>query len=297
MRLTNSMRCSEGRDVGRTTRPIGPCNLCRSTRKLSYEHVPPRSAFNDEATPVYSFEGAMARYQGEDARYEKIEQQGSGYTTLCCEDGAGGSGCNQFLNERYVPEYRAWARGVARMWKDLPDDEEHDQSLLPLTATINVHETRPLNFIKQVVAMHLAIRSHDDAVRHRALADFVLDPEATGLPEGYRIYFACVRGSEARYISGAVGFDFERGGEVELSEVAFPPFATVLMHGDGDFPMSGVDITALADCKPGEKRDLKFVVPIGFVHVPYLAGDYRTRAMIDNHYGPKGEPPGENVAD
>lgn len=80
------------------------CRICREApATLSYEHVPPRAAFNDEPTTVYGLADWLAREEDGQMRGGRIEQRGAGASTLCAR-------CNNNTGSWYGTELALAAR-------------------------------------------------------------------------------------------------------------------------------------------------------------------------------------------
>ena len=72
---------------------MGTCRLCSSWGQLSFEHVPPQSAFNDE--PVLAIvDGDMFSIGPDEEVSGRIQQRGAGGHTLCIK-------CNPKLGRWY----------------------------------------------------------------------------------------------------------------------------------------------------------------------------------------------------
>ncbi len=60
------------------------CRVCRrNVARLTFEHVPPRAAFNSERTRVYGLEHWLQRGERGELHGGRIEQRGAGDLTLC----------------------------------------------------------------------------------------------------------------------------------------------------------------------------------------------------------------------
>jgi hypothetical protein len=70
----------------------GTCRIWGLLRELTYEHVPPRCAFNPAPARMYSVEQWVIVESGGPAKY-RDQQRGSGYVTLCdeCNNRRGGA--------------------------------------------------------------------------------------------------------------------------------------------------------------------------------------------------------------
>src|SRR4051794_9983412 len=85
---------------GRDT-PLGPCHLCGGIRPLSFEHVPPRAAFNNQPVIVAAGASMLGCRPGAPVR-GRVEQRGAGDRTLCIP-------CNTTTGHLYGPSFVQWA--------------------------------------------------------------------------------------------------------------------------------------------------------------------------------------------
>ena len=84
--------------------PVGTCNICGRYGELSYEHVPPRSAFNDRKVLLASVDAYWNHGpgQGRAPRGRQL-QAGYGAHTLC-------ERCNRTTGKWYVSYFADWCR-------------------------------------------------------------------------------------------------------------------------------------------------------------------------------------------
>ena len=54
----------------------GICHICGKEGELTFEHIPPRNALNNQSAKMYSGDGLIKRMQGEKSKYE-IQQAGA----------------------------------------------------------------------------------------------------------------------------------------------------------------------------------------------------------------------------
>src|SRR5271168_3888346 len=80
---------------------FGPFHLCGMVGKLSFEHVPPESAFNDRRALRTAFENLLEADDLDNLPY-RVQQRGAGAFTLCEK-------CNTDTGGWYVPGYSDWA--------------------------------------------------------------------------------------------------------------------------------------------------------------------------------------------
>jgi hypothetical protein len=253
------------------------CRICRSAEaKLSFEHVPPRSAFNEEPTMVYGLDAWLARTDEGEMEDGKIEQRGAGAHTLC-------ERCNNNTGSWYGNELALAARAGARILLDAPL-EEFDALTEPRYAQIGIKKTErhphPLRFIKQIVTMLLATSPPELTLGHPDLGDFVLDRERTGLPDRYQFYLSLFAGPMARSTGIVVHFDGKRGRWDTVVEVAYPPYAYLMSIDSEPDVVESCNITGMVDVGYDQRADLELDLLIGFGHTPFPT-DYRTKAMIE----------------
>jgi hypothetical protein len=183
---------------------------------LSFEHVPPKRAFNNGRQVVVSGVRALEIQPGVPPK-GRVVQGGVGDHTLC-ED------CNNNTGSWYAPALISWAHQVRDVLV-----AASGRPTLPVP-----YQLFPLRVLKQVVAMFFSINS--DALRrhHPQLARFVRDREAHPLPRPFRAFAYMTAGEAGR----AVGFAQLRRGPARwrISELTSPPFGFVLML-DGPGPL------------------------------------------------------------
>ena len=130
------------------------CRLCGECKQLTYEHVPPKSAYNREPLKSYSLSDYWALSSGKPATYVN-EQRGAGYYATCAS-------CNSNSGTWYVGEFARWVEAGAevvvrelstlRANAERPSDDD-------IVARMKLRGTYPGRFAKQVVAMLLAINA------------------------------------------------------------------------------------------------------------------------------------------
>ncbi len=115
-------------------RPRGTCRICgRNVAELTFEHVAPRAALNNEQTRVYGIDDWMRR--GDDGLLTagRVEQRGAGDYTLCAD-------CNNKTGSWYGTELRRAAKSAGRILRQLPLDEL-DAKLEPTWASESANIT------------------------------------------------------------------------------------------------------------------------------------------------------------
>lgn len=136
---------------------FGICHLCGSSGKLSFEHVPPEAAFNDQRV----LEADIHTLIGGDLIRElekptgKFNERGAGKFTLC-ED------CNTSTGGWYARSYIEFARQVFPLC----------HKVSPGTTVTIQCSIRPLDVLKQILVMFCSASSPSFAQKHPRLVRY-----------------------------------------------------------------------------------------------------------------------------
>ena len=233
----------------------GKCALCGKKCELTFEHIPPKGAFNSTPTrPVSGVELFKGEVLNDDSRmpwdtsgmrYEN-QQQGMGRYSLCQE-------CNNNTGSWYADDYITFARTLDNaMVNRKPDNDEN---------AIGFRGMYPLRLIKQVLAMFCSLLSPDDS-RIDDIRKFVLDKNATGLDKTkYKVcaYFTNSTLMKHTGVTVVLRGDLSNLKSMAMSEITAYPLGYILYFNPIDtWDYHGVDITACADFKYDEKADILF---------------------------------------
>lgn len=255
--------------MGRPSR-TGKCHICGKISKLSYEHIPPASAFNDTSAKVYS---ALDIIQGGGLPWEtdgvpgKILQRGVGDYTLCVP-------CNSFTGAKYAKDFISACRqamGSERV--QLRSDIGR--------ARVGVLNINPLNFGKQVLAMFASVNNENFFDGQPRLRELVLDEKAHGISsEEYGLFMYLYMGGMGRNagVSARMSMSGNSTISTELSAMPFG-FVLVLKPDRDNLPECGTEITRILDYEPGTVGDFLFELPM-FVQNSPMPLDFRTKEDI-----------------
>ena len=239
------------------------CRICGTDGPLSWEHVPPEAAYNDQRI-VRATQEQMETPGTWDGQRGHVQQRGGGDYTLC-------ERCNNNTGAWYGSEYATWAKQALERLAQIPAREE-SPFFVPFRG-------RPLRFLKQAVAMFFSTNRVGFASDHPTLVKFVLDRSETGLPPKYRFDLVLVRGGFAR-ASGIYGSTNLAAGTTEVaSEVAHYPFALRLILSDGGSERHGA-IEHFARFGPDEEREVWLYTIAGHVSTKF-PGDYRSPERVE----------------
>lgn len=253
--------------MGRRKTEHGRCRLCGEIKKLSFEHIPPRSSFNKNT--VYHISSIKDSLESGDFLNPKIKgttkQGGTGNNSLCID-------CNNFLGRTYVDSYNGWVHvGIDRLkvYNDSP-------------ISFIIQDFEPLKVLKQIFSMFISMDDEDCYDRHKDLCDYVRDPNSNKLPEEYRILTYLNNVGNTFYIPPMSYGNFKTGLLVFCTELTFSPFGYVFTIGNNNTIDKLIDITSFNRYKFEDKVSIEFYnlhkLP---KHLP-VPLDYRTEQEINN---------------
>jgi hypothetical protein len=239
----------------------GHCCICGRHDELSFEHVPPRAAFNDQRIFVKRgralFErGLIGRH---DADKGEPQQRGAGEYTLC-------NPCNSATG-RYGRAYAEWALEAARLLMAAPGK-------LQLAYPYHLF---PLRVMKQVVCMFMSASGPELRSRIPYLEKFVMDKRQVGLPPDVRIHAGLTHGNFSR-TAGVSGL-LAHGTPHVFAEIAFRPFVFIMTLASRCPEPRMVDVSVFAQYHIDQPGVLYLPLPVLDVRSQYPS-DYRSEQEI-----------------
>ncbi|MBL0682320.1 hypothetical protein JJQ60_02215 [Aquimarina mytili] len=185
----------------------GTCRICGKFGKLTFEHVPPQSAFN--TNPVF-FQKSVHLHDKKSPLYGKRirSNQGAGGYYLC-------KSCNNLTGSYYGESYKKFAyMGMMaltnRIWASKVITFEY--------------AIQPLNILKQVLSMFMSIDTSDQLLNLEGLSKFLLDKDSQALPENIRVF---VYHTATKQVRNGWGMARTEKGFHTLGEITYPPFGLV----------------------------------------------------------------------
>jgi len=225
----------------------GKCALCGQECELTFEHIPPRAAFNSTPAKPVTGEGMLKDGQmpwDTTGLPYKNQQQGMGKYTLC-------QMCNNNTGSWYGDDYRIVAQVIHSILSKPID---------PKYQAFGIREIHPLRFIKQVLSMFCSINNFDDT-RINAIRQFVTNKDAVGLDASeYRLCMYLTKSNLVKYAPLSVVLSLGESGceAMALSEITAYPLGFLLYFNPTDtFHYDGLDITHFADCKYDDVADIQ----------------------------------------
>jgi hypothetical protein len=243
---------------------IGTCRICGFVGELSFEHVPPKSAYNNQRLFAYTFEKTHKIRNGEKV-YADIQQGGAGSYTLCQR-------CNNFTGSYYASHFVEWCKNGF----EILEMSNGNPSLI----TMNL--IYPLRILKQIITMFFSMESGNWREFHSELERFVLNRDSKYLNPNYRFFiYYCSRNEDNVYRRNGMSAlgDINKHTFTVISEISHPPFGYVMTIDSQPDDSRLCEITNFANFGYNEfihfSRKLS-VLPT----VTQFSGDYRTQEEV-----------------
>ena len=249
---------------------IGKCRLCgKENVELTFEHVPPESAFNNQRVQLINRSDALECLTNPDKRIEDIDklhyvdqQRGDGGYYLCAD-------CNSKTGKWYVKAYSEFIQSAMKVIA--PNDIKHGTYIKIVT-----HAIYPLSILKQVMAMFCDIVStfSEDVY----LRNFLLNRNSNEFDKTkYRIFMFGFGGGYLRRSSCFGTFDSNTNSGMIQSEIISPPVGFNLYIDPPE------NLKSL-DC---EITDFAFVPYNKMVDVEFILHTKGTYSMFPGIYTPE----------
>lgn len=233
---------------------VGQCRLCRRENiELTFEHIPPESAFNNKKVELVSGEDMLSAisdaarkpWDMEGLPYV-IQQRGDGGYYLC-------SKCNNNTGEWYVKKYSDFIQNAM----EIISKQKINHGDCFTLKTVGIY---PLEIIKQILVMFCDI--NPNLSRDERLRNFLLTPESNDFdPEKYRIVMFGFGGGIPRRSTCFGTFNTNNMQAVLQSEIISPPFGFILyIDPPSKLPSNDLDITNLAFMPYDEKQNIEFTM-------------------------------------
>ena len=241
---------------------VGTCHICGVHAKLSFEHVPPRAAFNDRPIVQASIEKLIKKERNLDYLKGKTYQRGAGGYTLCEQ-------CNSLTGGWYGSAFVDWTYQVAQVLL-LAKGE---------SSLYYPYRIFPLRVIKQIICMFFSTNGEKFREAQQGLVRFVLNKENKFLDPHIRIY--CFYNPTARSRqSGVAGIlNFHTHSSRIISEIIFPPMGYVMSLNNIKPDERLFDITFFSNYRYNDWKEFGLRLPSLPIYT-YLPGDYRSRKEV-----------------
>lgn len=237
----------------------GICRICKKRSKLSFEHIPPKAAFNKytKFRSIPFLEYVQNSHKEDYNPKAKLQQGGLGDYCLC-------RNCNSFLGNNYVPDYFK----MAQVGKSIFQAKDFEKAIF---TTIDIS---PLRFLKQVIAMFVCMNDSKFTDQEPELLKFLQNPKEKNLPEKYRVFMYLNNVGQLRNLTTM--FTNTHG---YVNELTFPPFGFVLSM-EPKYSFSLTEITHFKNIDEDYRDEVKYMLLNLPTHLPFPT-DYRTLEEIE----------------
>lgn len=256
---------------------FGKCALCGKECELTFEHIPPRKAFNWFPEKNYSGDQLINTVSDESRRpwdfkglkYNN-DQKGSGAYSLC-------QSCNNLTGTWYGDYYVTLAKDFHLV---MMNEKPNANQFVYVKAKL-----KPLPIIKQIVSMFCSTNNFGGTDSPmQILRNFVLDKNSNSLPkENFKIGMYLFAGGvqrrcpyTVRCLTGPNGTFIEK-----VSEIATYPLGFILYFDPSkELKMPCVDITYFCDFDYDEERTIEMTIPVHECNIMFPC-DFRSKAEIN----------------
>lgn len=252
----------------------GKCSICGRECNLSFEHIPPRAAFN--SFPLKSISGDSfiklvtsknrKPWDIEGLKYENL-QRGSGLYSLCQE-------CNNYTGTMYGTEYVKIARDLSIY---LSRESNLDNATM---FEAKIKEFYPLRFIKQVLSMFCSTTS-GLVDSFPIIKDALLNKDILIENPDFNIYMFVLKNQRISW-AGANAVAIKGSNEpLMISELVAYPFGFVFDYDDklkDNYKM--LSISSFLSYKYDEQVEMMMVVPMHERNMPFPL-DFRTKSQFE----------------
>lgn len=229
----------------------GNCAICGKYETLTFEHIPPKKAFNNSPIQVQLHEQL---FDYESHKYQTFSRKNNGFGryTLCQK-------CNNLTGDWYARDYIEFASQGMENYKATDKGD---------IGVKGEYTFKPLNVLKQVIAIFLSADHNGSLQADKELIEFILNKEKVGLSKKYKVFiYSSV--SKKKRLNGIQTIRTSKGAFVNWSEFNFNPFGFVLAVDSVPPNDYMVDISKFGDCRYNDLLTLNITMPYFVISSPF----------------------------
>lgn len=181
------------------------CCICGEEKELTYEHIPPKAAFNHFGLKLYDFYDYIIN---NNTKYQHL-QKGAGRYSLCAK-------CNNDTGTWYGTAYAEFANQGMRYYR------QKAKGIISVPYTIY-----PLRVLKQVVSMFASAKGAIWCENNPTIRSFLLDPNYRKLPPNVDVRMYMVDKGRSKIEPTAGQMNVFTGERFVGSEIAYTPFSFI----------------------------------------------------------------------
>lgn len=229
------------------------CHICGKKQKMSYEHIPPHSAFNNIPRKMVSIDvldmNVENNWDVEGHRYKSF-QRGFGFYSLCEK-------CNNTTGDLYGKEYVRVTNLVGNSILKIPQETRETSGTY---AVVDIEEIDCRAFFKQVLSMFCSLNSIRFGTQFK---EYLLSSDNVEFDlEKYKLCIYLHSGTMDRVNCFCRLLNPVSKEVTECSEISMFPFGFILYNLERSITNTfwGKDITDWG-VKNGEKEKLSLDIP------------------------------------
>jgi hypothetical protein len=239
----------------------GKCHICGMIGPLSFEHIPPRKAFNERPVVRAQFEELVGLGPDEPIRGQ-TQQRGMGEYTLCPK-------CNNNTGSWYGKNFVDWCyQGFEILLRS-----KGNPSLIYLNYLF------PLRILKQIITMFFSVNGPEFCDANPELVKFVLNRDKKYLSPKYRFFVYYNTSSRLRCSGVSSRVDINTQNICVFSEMNYFPYGYVMTFDSPPPDQRLFEITHFSMCSYNEFKVTTLKLPVLPTHL-WFPGDYRTKEQI-----------------
>lgn len=222
----------------------GNCHLCGEFKELTFEHIPPKAAFNDTPILIQKHEHL---FDEKSYVYGKSIRSNNGSGSYCfCKS------CNNNTGTWYARDFSEF---VGQAYNHFNNVEKINR------ANLIEFNFKPLNVLKQILTMFLAIDHSDYLKNDKELVNFILEKGNNSLPDKYQVYLYNTISKHKRLYG--IQWNNFNGSTNTHSEITFNPFGYFLTV---DSPPPIDTMTNITDFKKFQfNEQKKYIIPLFYL--------------------------------
>lgn len=243
----------------------GVCHVCGETKKLTLEHIPPKSVFNDSNAKLYDIVSMAQNEEKKPWEFSgkyKQHQGGFGKYTLCEQ-------CNNNIGAWYVVDY---AKFISKLHCQV------NGILLCQNGVVvmNVSDVYPLRIFKAILAMFCSV-NHNRFSAFSNIKKLLLNKDEKGFDASRSLSMYVYGGGEVMRQIGQSVIIRSDSTSRRVSEIGWYPFGYIFdwdKSNNEDF-----DITDFAKYGYDEKVDIRLELIARELNAP-MPVDFRSKQEI-----------------
>ena len=238
----------------------GKCRLCGIESYLSFEHIPPKSAFNNHPVFIQLFDHLVNQESEHFGRRMK-SNRGYGAYTLC-------QPCNNNTGGWYAKNFSEFAQ------QGMEIIGNHTKGTRFIEGTYII---KPLNVLKQVLVMFMSADKADVLLSDKELRNFLLNTDYQILPNRWKIFLYSNLSNRYRMMGYCVSTDNKLKIQ-RWAEINFKPFGYLLADNSDPAQENMLDITNFCNYQYNEQVKIS-------LRTPYL--EINSSPFIGTYYVPR----------